>query len=165
MGFTPYITPDTSGSDPKRTYAHANAVTMTADGRMKLEPATSNPGKPPRTRPTWIAISVEFGPGMRLVAPRKSRNCSRVSHLRRETTSSSIIAMCAGGPPNATKPSFRKSRASSRREVRRPPEVRHWDFWVAADGSCKSNLIEKQFEDCNQERASALQENFSGCNE
>jgi hypothetical protein len=28
----------------------------------------------------WIAISVELGPGMRLVAPSRSRNCWSLSH-------------------------------------------------------------------------------------
>src|SRR5262245_22772351 len=60
-----------------------------------------------------MAISVEFGPGMRLVAPRRSRNCSRVSHRRRRTTSSSISAMWAAGPPKPITPSLRKRRATS----------------------------------------------------
>jgi hypothetical protein len=51
--------------------------------------------------------------GMRLVAPRRSRNCSRVSQRRRRTTSSSISAMWAAGPPKPTTPSFRKRRATS----------------------------------------------------
>src|SRR5713101_468651 len=65
-----------------------------------------------------MAISVELGPGMRLAAPKRSRNCSRVSHCRRRTVSSSIIAMCAAGPPNAVKPSRRNSSATSRSRAR-----------------------------------------------
>src|SRR5262252_4783165 len=60
-----------------------------------------------------MAISVEFGPGMRFVAPRRSTNCSSLSQRRRRTTSSRIIAMCAAGPPNAIVPSLRKSQATS----------------------------------------------------
>src|SRR5262245_57321337 len=66
-----------------------------------------------------MANSVEFGPGIRLAAPSKSRNSSRVIHLRRRTTSSSIIAICAAGPPNAVVPSLRKSSASEERDVGR----------------------------------------------
>src|SRR5262249_26885465 len=55
-----------------------------------------------------MAISVELGPGMRLAAPRRSRNSCGVSHRRRRTNSSSIMAMCTAGPPNASVPSFRK---------------------------------------------------------
>jgi DNA-binding NtrC family response regulator len=43
--------------------------------------------------------------------------CSSVSQLRRPTTSSRIMAMCAAGPPNAVAPSLRKSRASSDKGV------------------------------------------------
>ena len=61
----------------------------------------------------WIAISVEFGPGIILVAPSRSRNSSSVNHFRRLTTSSCMMAMCAAGPPKAVKPSLRKSAATS----------------------------------------------------
>ena len=47
----------------------------------------------------WMANSLELGPGMRLLAPSRSRNFSRESHLRRRTSSSSIMAMCPAGPP------------------------------------------------------------------
>src|ERR1700691_4495484 len=50
---------------------------------------------------------------MRLLAPSKSRNFSRESHRRLRTSSSSIIAMCAAGPPKAVVPSRRKNKASS----------------------------------------------------
>ena len=62
-----------------------------------------------------MVISVEFGPGMRFVAPIRSRKCCRSIHFRRWTTSSSNMAMWAAGPPKATVPSFRKSPASSLR--------------------------------------------------
>ena len=65
----------------------------------------------------WIAISVEFGPGIKFVAPRRSRNLSSVSHLRRPTTSARIIAMCAAGPPKAVPPSRRNNAASSASDV------------------------------------------------
>src|SRR5216683_3874192 len=81
---------------------------------MKQTPASTRPKGPPRRYPRWMAISVEFGPGIRLVAPRRSRNRSRVSHPRRRTTSSSSSAMCAAGPPNAVAPRRRKSSAISR---------------------------------------------------
>src|SRR6266508_154439 len=63
----------------------------------------------------WIAISVELGPGIKLVAPSKSRNSWSVNHLRRTTTSSCMIAICAAGPPKAVNPSLRKSPATSAR--------------------------------------------------
>src|SRR5579884_4066482 len=68
----------------------------------------------------WIAISVEFGPGMILVAPSMSRNSPCEIHLRRRTNSSSIIAMCSAGPPNAVAPRRRNEsaiRANSAREA------------------------------------------------
>src|SRR5262245_49416978 len=64
-----------------------------------------------------MAISVEFGPGIRFVAPSRSRNSSRESQRRRLTTSSSIIAMCAAGPPNEITPSLKKRSASCLSEV------------------------------------------------
>src|SRR2546425_4998221 len=82
-------------------------------GTMKQMPPAMSPGHPARREPRWIAISVEFGPGIRFVAPRRSMNCSSVSQRRRRTTSSRIIAMCAAGPPKAIVPSLRKSQATS----------------------------------------------------
>ena len=43
----------------------------------------------------------------------RSRNCSRVSHWRLVTNSSSFIARCAAGPPIATVPSLRNTSATS----------------------------------------------------
>src|SRR5882724_7126637 len=86
---------------------------------MKHAPATSRPGNPARVCPMWIAISVEFGPGIRLVAPTRSMNFSCDSQPRRRTTSSSIMAMCAAGPPKPMVPSFRKSHASSFKRTER----------------------------------------------
>jgi hypothetical protein len=91
---------------------------MIIAGTMKATPATARPAQRRRSQPMWIAISVELGPGIRLVAPRRSRNFSSLSQRRRFTTSSRIIAMCAAGPPNAVAPSRRKSSPSSPREVR-----------------------------------------------
>ena len=45
---------------------------MAAAGTMKARPATTRPSAPARLRPTSIASSVEFGPGMRLVMPTRS---------------------------------------------------------------------------------------------
>ncbi len=73
----------------------------------------------PRRWPMWIASSVEFGPGIRLVAPSRSRNSSRVSQRRRRTTSSSIIAMCAAGPPNAVEPEPQEQRGELAQQRRR----------------------------------------------
>lgn len=36
-------------------------------------PAAASPDRPARMYPTWMAISVEFGPGIRLVAPKRSK--------------------------------------------------------------------------------------------
>src|SRR2546428_282663 len=83
-------------------------------GTMKQMPPAMSPGHPARRKPRWIAISVEFGPGIRFVAPRRSTNCSSLSQRRRRTTSSRIVAMCAAGPQRAIVPSLRKSQATSR---------------------------------------------------
>ena len=88
-------------------------------GRMNAAPAVRRPGSPARARPMWIASSVEFGPGIRFVAPTKSRNWSRVNQRRRRTTSISIRAMWAAGPPKPMAPSLRKTRLSSRSLVPR----------------------------------------------
>ena len=56
-----------------------------------------------------MASSVEFGPGIRLVAPIRSTNRSSVTQPRAATSSSRIIAVCAAGPPNATRPSRRNT--------------------------------------------------------
>src|SRR5215213_11919849 len=79
---------------------------------MKHAPATRRPCHPARALPRWIASSVELGPGIRFVAPTKSKNSCSSIHLRRATTSVRIIAICAAGPPKAMVPSFRKSCAS-----------------------------------------------------
>ena len=81
---------------------------------MKQTPATSSPRQPATRWPTWIAISVEFGPGIRFVAPSRSRNSSRVSQPRRRTNSSSMSAMWAAGPPKLVAPSRRKTPATVR---------------------------------------------------
>src|SRR3990170_2644902 len=86
---------------------------MRADGRMKAMPATSSPRQPATRRPTWTATSVEFGPGMTLVAAIRSANASASIQPRRRTISSCIIAMCPAGPPNAVAPSRRNTRATT----------------------------------------------------
>lgn len=60
-----------------------------------------------------IAISVLLGPGIRLLAPNKSRKCCSLIHFLFTTTSFCIIAICAAGPPKPIKPSFKKSFAIS----------------------------------------------------
>src|SRR5208337_4090093 len=82
---------------------------------MKQRPATSRPAQRARCQPMKIASSVELGPGMRLVTPRRSRNSAWMSQPRRRTTSSSIKAIWAAGPPKAVMPSLRNSRANSPR--------------------------------------------------
>src|SRR5580698_1851178 len=94
-------------------------IVIATAGTAKHAPASANPAKPARRWPRWMAISVEFGPGMRLQAPIMSRNSSCETQRRRRTTSSSIIAICAAGPPKATVPSRRNSRASSPSRARR----------------------------------------------
>src|SRR5471030_1313665 len=74
-------------------------------------PILSNPFHPPRSWPIWMAISVLFGPGIRLVAPIRSRKCCSDSHFFFITTSCRIMAIWAAGPPNAVMPNFKKSRA------------------------------------------------------
>src|SRR5262245_27327515 len=92
-------------------------ITINIAGRIKELPATMRPLHPCCRYPIWIAISVEFGPGMRFVAPNRSRKVSRESHRRRLTTSSSIKAMCTAGPPKAVVHSLRNKTASSRNEL------------------------------------------------
>lgn len=80
---------------------------------MKLAPATHSPAHPARTYPVLMASSVDVGPGMRFAAPSMSRNCWRVIHFRRWTTSDSIRAICAAGPPKLIVPNFRNKKESS----------------------------------------------------
>src|SRR3954471_14765221 len=84
---------------------------------MKASPPATSPRHPARRCPSAIAISVEFGPGMRLVTPRRSRNSSAGSHARRRTISASIIARCAAGPPKPAVPSQRNTPTTSRRRA------------------------------------------------
>jgi len=65
-------------------------------------------------KPRWMASSVEFGPGIRFVAPIRSTNLWSLIQPRRRTSSSRIIAVCAAGPPNAIVPSLRDTNATSR---------------------------------------------------
>ena len=78
-------------------------------------PPPMRPRQPLLRDEMWIAISVEFGPGIRLVAAHKSTNCCSVSHCFLSTNSRCIIATCAAGPPNATQPSTKKYDTTSRR--------------------------------------------------
>ena len=86
---------------------------MVAAGRMNASPATTRPARPARRRPTSIASSVEFGPGMRLVTPTRSTSCCVGHPARRSTTSRRIRATCAAGPPKPMMPSVPKTTTSS----------------------------------------------------
>ena len=79
----------TIGSMPTRTAAtvwavaaptasQARAMLMTTAGRMKPAPAARKPGQPARRRPMASASSLEFGPGMTLVAATRSMKSSVV---------------------------------------------------------------------------------------
>ena len=111
------------------------AVMMTA-GKIKQTPATIKPFQPARSWPQCMVISVEFGPGMRFVAPMRSRKWSGEIHFRFRTTSSSIIAMWTAGPPNPTQPSLKNTAATSRRDVSR----------VTARSSCGPMIIVKRYD-------------------
>ena len=60
----------------------------------------------------------QLGPGMRFAAPTMSRKRSPLSQRRRTTTSLSMSAMCADGPPKAVRPRRRNSLATSPRPGR-----------------------------------------------
>jgi len=47
-GLIPCMIPWNSGSDPKRLYAHAAAITISIAGIMKHTPPTTSPFQPPR---------------------------------------------------------------------------------------------------------------------
>src|SRR5450759_1532493 len=89
---------------------------------MKQHPATISPRQPRFSCPTKIATSVELGPGIKFAVASRSRNSAWVIHCRRRTNSSSIIARCAAGPPNAIVPSFRNTRAISPSDASRISE-------------------------------------------
>src|SRR5688572_4561958 len=80
---------------------------------IKQQPATTRPFQPARSRPICMLISVLLGPGIRLVAPTRSRKCCDDIHCRFLTTSSCISAICAAGPPKPIVPNFRNSFAIS----------------------------------------------------
>ena len=103
-GFTPYRSQPTAGTAENSTYAQARATTIAAAGMMNPAPASNRPSRPARSNPKWIAISVELGPGIRFVTPRRSRNRCSESQRRRSTNSCRISATCAAGPPNGDRP-------------------------------------------------------------
>src|SRR3990172_9575923 len=88
---------------------------------MKASPAAKKPAHPARRRPRGIAISVELGPGSRLVAATRSRNSASLSQRRRVTPSSCIIAVWAAGPAKDVRPSRRKRPPTS--SQRRSPVI------------------------------------------
>ena len=59
-----------------------------------------------------MVICVEFGPGMRLVAPIMSRNSAWSIHFLLSTISDCIMAMWAAGPPKLMQPSLKNIFAS-----------------------------------------------------
>ena len=72
-------------------------------------PPTIKPKTPPLSKERWIANSVELGPGIKFVAPYKSKNFSLESQFLLLTISSSIIATWEAGPPKAVVPNLRKT--------------------------------------------------------
>jgi len=58
-------------------------------------------------------FNISIGPGTKFVAPRRSRKFAWDIQPLRLTTSSSVIAICAAGPPKAVVPSFKNSKESS----------------------------------------------------
>src|SRR5439155_14554649 len=86
---------------------------------MNATPKTTSPATPARRRPTCMATSVDVGPGMTLLAPRRSRNSVSLSQPRRSTNSRRIMAMWEAGPPKAVTLSHAKRRASATRSRRR----------------------------------------------
>ena len=119
-GRMPVRKSSTRGVVPHSKYAHDRTPTMMAAGTMNAKPESSPPAMPLRRWPRWIAISVEFGPGTRFVAASARENDSLDSQLRRRTYSSSIIAMCATGPPKASTPSRRNVLRTSKNDPRAP---------------------------------------------
>src|SRR5579863_9826819 len=111
----------------------------------------------------WIANSLELGPGIRLLAPSKSKNDSQESHRRLRTSSSSIIAMCAAGPPNAVVPSRRKNSASSPRETRffsggKSEVCREGDSPITSVSSSRQSRVQRPRPTANQQQKNETQQ-------
>lgn len=123
-------------------------VLITA-GSIKQNPATIRPFHPAFSRPIWMAISVLFGPGIKFVAPIRSRKCCWVSHFLFATTSSCIIAMCAAGPPNPIVPSFKNNLATCFRllwlirfEILVTKRQTAWDFnYIKLKAGCTMAIV------------------------
>ena len=99
---------------------------MNIAGRMKLTPATTRPAHRRRRQPMWIAISVEFGPGIRFVAPRRSRNCSS---RQPRAPSDDLVPHhgdVRGGPPESGRAQSQEKR---RQLAERGPGVRRAAFY------------------------------------
>jgi hypothetical protein len=77
-------------------------------------------------------IAVELGPGRKVAAASRSRNCSRVSQRRRVTNSLAKRERSRGGgpPPQAGKKGVMKEEllAQSLRVVKQPPSVFEQDI-------------------------------------
>ena len=108
-GLIPKRKGSTCGSAPYSTYRYARTPVITTAGTIKVIPATNNPGLLARSWSQCIVISVELGPGIKLVASIRSRKCSWVIHLRFWIISDPIIAMCAAGPPKAKQTNLKKT--------------------------------------------------------
>ena len=93
----------------------ATAITR-KPGASKQQKATTAPGTPARSPPSAVASWVDDGPGSACVSAKSEVNDASSIQPSPCTRRSSIIATCAGGPPNATTPSEANSLATSRRE-------------------------------------------------
>ena len=95
---------------------------------MKHAPPISAPAGPRSRQAQKIAIWVEAGPGIMLVAATPSSNSDADIQPRRSTQSARSSAMCAGGPPNPVQPIRPHSRAIVRSgtgsRARHPPARR-----------------------------------------
>src|SRR5450755_3662223 len=100
-----------------------------------------------------MTTSVEVGPGIRLAAPSRSMKSSRPIQRRRLTTSSSIMAMCAAGPPNAMRLRRVNTRATSARRECRLDGIEVGVAWLPRDDS---RAIRRAFHDINEESRATL---------
>ena len=72
-GCIPLIKGCTWGNAPYNTYKYPRIAVIKTAGKIKLIPAINNPFLPARWKPQCMVISVELGPGIRFVAPIRSR--------------------------------------------------------------------------------------------
>ena len=100
---------------PYFAYSHAKNPVMITGGNIKQAPARNSPGVPARSFPKCIVIFVELGPRIRLVTPRRS--VKKVLPVYPFSFiydfSSSIMAICAAGLPNAMQPNLKNTLSTS----------------------------------------------------